>query len=112
MTGGARPSASARRRATQAEQAAVAWAALGRLRSSGCSGALGRGKTGGGCTLGLRWAKSNHGPEWDRGKGLKKGFLILKTPKQLNSNPDLNSNTSKPCTGMYATANAYISLIN
>jgi hypothetical protein len=53
------------------------------------------------------------GQKWDRGKGLnRKGFLFLKTLKQLNSNLDLNSNTSKQCTGMNATVNSYISLIN
>jgi hypothetical protein len=53
------------------------------------------------------------GQKWDRGKGLnRKGFLILKTLKQSNSNLDLNSNTSKQCTGMNATGNSYISLIN
>jgi hypothetical protein len=52
------------------------------------------------------------GQNSDRGKGLnRKGFLILKTLKQSNSNLDLNSNTSKQCTGMNATANSYISLI-
>jgi hypothetical protein len=56
---------------------------------------------------------NQHGPDRDRGKGLnRKGFLILKTLKQLNSNLDLNSNTSKQCTGMNATTNSYISLNN
>jgi hypothetical protein len=34
------------------------------------------------------------GQKWDRGKGLnRKGFLILRTLKQSNSNLDLNSST-------------------
>jgi hypothetical protein len=43
---------------------------------------------------------------------IKKGFKFWKTLKQSNSNLDLNSNTSKQCTGMNATVNSYISLIN
>jgi hypothetical protein len=42
---------------------------------------------------------------------IEKGFEFLKTLKQSNSNLDFNSNTSKQCTGMNATANSYISLI-
>jgi hypothetical protein len=45
-------------------------------------------------------------------KGEKKGFLTLKATKQMNSNINLNSNTQKQCTSMYATVNSYSSLFN
>jgi hypothetical protein len=34
------------------------------------------------------------------------------TKQKLNSNRDLNPSTQKQCTGMNATVNSYISLIN
>ncbi len=36
----------------------------------------------------------------------------LNSKQILNSNQDLNPNTQKQCTSMYATVNSYISLIN
>jgi hypothetical protein len=36
----------------------------------------------------------------------------LSSEHNSNSNQDLNPNTQKQCTSMYATANSYISLIN
>jgi hypothetical protein len=48
-----------------------------------------------------------------KGEESYRGWVsILKTLKQLNSNLDLNSNTSKQCTGIYAIVNSYVSLIN
>jgi hypothetical protein len=59
------------------------------------------------------WAKASTGQIGVRVKRQKeKGFKFQKTLKQSNSNLDLNSNTSKQCTGMYATVNSYISLFN
>jgi hypothetical protein len=37
---------------------------------------------------------------------------FLKQANNLNSNQDLNPNTQKQCTGMNATVNSYISLID
>jgi hypothetical protein len=40
-------------------------------------------------------------------------FQTYLNSKQIsNSNQDLNPNTQKQCTSMYATVNSYISLIN
>jgi hypothetical protein len=52
-----------------------------------------------------------------KAKGVVFSFLsnsisFLKQTNNLNSNQDLNPNTQKQCTGMNATVNSYISLIN
>jgi hypothetical protein len=39
-------------------------------------------------------------------------FPFKSKQTQLNSNQDLNPSTQKQCTGMNATVNSYISLIN
>jgi hypothetical protein len=58
---------------------------------------------------------------WAGARGLGGGCLLflipisvffLKQTNNLNSNQDLNPHTQKPCTGMNATVNSYISLIN
>jgi hypothetical protein len=62
-----------------------------------------------GCGLQRLWAQTKTGQKRgrrEREKG-KKGFLILKRNKQMISNTNLNSNTQKQCTSMYATLNSY-----
>jgi hypothetical protein len=71
------------------------------------------------------WAAA--GREWAAGRGCwaAEGLLFLffsisnsyfqtylNSKQILNSNQDLNPNTQKQCTSMYATVNSYISLIN
>jgi hypothetical protein len=86
-------------------------ARAGKRQEQRCTGPR---SAGGDCRPDQRWAKASTSHIGVGGKGLKgKGFLIfLKTPKQLNSNLDLNPNTQKQCTSMYATLNSYILLIN
>jgi hypothetical protein len=58
------------------------------------------------------WAQSENKPELrEREKRKGKGFQILKANNQMNPNTNLNSNTQKQCTSMYATLNSYDSYI-
>jgi hypothetical protein len=78
----------------------------------GCGGAAGGGKRRG-TSRPAGWARKQTGQMGLRFKRqIEKDFKFLKTLEQSNSNLDLNSNTSKQCTGMNATVNSYISLIN
>jgi hypothetical protein len=56
-------------------------------------------------------------PEREEGFGgcllfFSNSISFLTQTINLNSNQDLNPNTQKQCTGMNATVNAYVSLIN
>jgi hypothetical protein len=101
MTGGARPSATAVGRPRR-------WAPAGPKPLAGCA----RGRKKG------RWAARRPGLE-GRGSGFvffsfffQIPISFLKQANNLNSNQDLNPNTQKQCTGMNATVNSYISLID